>query len=272
MNLDWPPTDELFPGEEYVKYAEVYDLLFEDFGVDIAFYVQAAARLAAAGSTILELGAGTGRLTLPLLEAGYHLVGVEPSGSMLERARQRLARYEERARLVHIDAQSMQFSERFKLAIAPYGMVAHLHSDAERLAVFRNVHAHLAPGGIFLFDDMPGWLAGPSDGSTLDLYRTAHDSVSGMTVRLMTNVIDVADQSLSVRYDLIDWLNADQRVARRLVVRIRFRNISLEQELALLRQAGFARVDLLGGFDGRSFCHDDLTRNSRLILQCHRGA
>jgi SAM-dependent methyltransferase len=270
MNLDWPPKDEPLPGEEYAAYAGVYDLLFEHLDNDVDFYLNAARAHSPLPGAILELGAGTGRLTRRLLAAGHDVLGVDPSGPMLEHARRRLAPFTGRVQLVQASAQSMHFEQRFQLVVAPYGMVAHLHADGERLAVFRNVYVHLKPGGVFLFDDMPGWLAGASDGAKLDLYRTAHDAASGMAVRLMTNMIDVAGQPLSVRYDFIDWLNAQNQVARRVIVRVRFRNIALEDELSLLKQAGFGAIDLLGGFDGRPFCRDDLSRNTRLILRCHR--
>ena len=272
MNLDWPPKEEPLPGEKYVVYSEVYDLLFEDLDNDVDFYLDTAAAHVPLPGTILELGAGTGRLTRRFLDAGYDVVGVDPSSHMLERAGQRLAPYAGRVQLVYSGAQAMQLGQRFQLAVAPYGMVAHLYTDGERLAVFRNVYQHLAPGGLFVFDDMPGWLAGAADASKLDLYRRARDPVSGMAVRLMTNMLDVAGQPLSLRYDFIDWLNTDHQVARRLVVRVRFRNIALEDELSLLRQAGFSEIDLLGGFDGRPFSRDDLPRNTRLILRCQRKA
>ncbi len=270
MNLDWPPTEEPSPGEEYFKYAEVYDLLFDGLNDDVDFYLDAAASYLPEAGKILELGTGTGRLTRRFLDAGYHMVGVDSSGPMLERARERLAPYEARVQLNQANAEAIRLEQRFKLVVAPYGMVAHLFTDDQRLAVFRNVYRHLEPGGVFLFDDMPGWLAGAADGSALDLYRTAHDAACGMEVRLLTNMIDIAGQPVSLRYDFIDWLNAEQKVARRIIVRIRFRNIALADELALLKQAGFEEVDLLGGFDGRPFCHDDLSRNSRLVLRCHR--
>lgn len=269
MNLDWPDND-IIPGAEYELYSEVYDVLFEDLGQDIGFYTRAAADLLEPGGSILELGTGTGRLTRRLLEAGYTITGVDPSPHMLAHARERLACYGERITLVTSDAQSMKLGRRFPLAVAPFAMVSHLYTDADRLAVFRNVYDHLEPGGTFLFDDMPSWLAGATDGSSLDHFRTGQDPASGMSVRLMTNTMDVADSPLSLRYDFIDWLNADHQVARRMIVRVQFRNISLADEVALLKQAGFESIEMLGGFDGRAFCHEDLTNNSRLIFRCQR--
>lgn len=271
MNLDWPPRDEPEPGEEYASYAEVYDLLFDGLDKDVAFYLDVARRHLPPAGTLLELGTGTGRLTWRLLEAGFGVVGVDPSEPMLRRAAVRLARYGPRAQLVHDDAQAVQLGRRFGLAVAPYGMVAHLHDDAERLAVFRNVHEHLQPGGMFVFDDLPGWMAGPSDGGRLDPYGCARDPVTGLDVRLTTNMMDVAGSPLSVRYDFIDWLDASGQVARRMIVRVRFRNIALAEETALLRQAGFVHIDLLGGFDGRPLRPDEPCANTRLIMLCRRG-
>jgi SAM-dependent methyltransferase len=271
MNLDWPPRDEPEPGEEYASYAEVYDLLFDDLDKDVGFYLEAARKHLPPAGTLLELGVGTGRLTWRLLEAGYDVVGVDPSEPMITRAAVRLAPYAPRGQLVHANAQAVRLGRKFGLAIAPYGMVAHLHDDDERLAVYRNVHDHLQPGGVFVFDDMPGWMAGPSDGSKLDLYRTARDPATDLDVRLMTNMVDVAGNPLTVRYDFIDWLNAAGEVARRIIVRVRFRNIALADEMALLRRAGFGHVELLGGFDGRPLKLDDLSANTRLIMSCRRG-
>ena len=270
MNMDWPLDPTFRRGEEYVKYANVYDLLSDHLEDDVSFYLRIAGSCLPAGGTILELGTGTGRLTKRLLGAGYRVVGIEPCGEMLQRAEGRLARFNGALRLIQSDAQSMEPGRRFRLAVATYGMVAHLLTDEERLAVFRNVYRHLEADGVFIFDDMPGWLAGASDGSRLDIERTVVDPESGMVVRLMSNMIDVADQPLSVRYDFIDWLDAGGKVVKRVVVRVLFRNISLEEELRLLRQAGFGDIKLIGGFDDRPFMRDDAAANTRLILRCRR--
>jgi len=56
---------------------------------DIAFYVEEANR-SAEGSVVLELGSGTGRLTLPLARAGHPVIGLDASPAMLTRARAKL--------------------------------------------------------------------------------------------------------------------------------------------------------------------------------------
>ncbi len=254
--------------DAYVRYAAVYDALFGELADDVAFYLGMAAKLSGPGGDVLELGTGTGRVAARFLQAGHGVVGLDASPEMLALARRKLGDHP-RFEGVHADVRSVRLDRTFGLAIAPYGMVAHLLTDEDRLAAFRTTREHLAPGGAFVFDDMPGWLAGPSDGTKLELRRTGRDPETGLTLRLLANCIDVAGQPLSVRYDLIDWLDGEQ-VARRRIIRVVFRNIALVEELRLLREAGFSRVDLLGDFDGRPFDHQRLADNRRLVVVAHR--
>ena len=269
MNLDWPsPDDQL--GAVYASYAPVYDTLFEDSLADAAFYLRAAVDRLSPGDTILELGVGTGRLTEQFLAAGYRVVGVDASADMLERARIRLAPHGDRCHLVHGDMRTMQLADRHRMIVAPFGTVAHLLTDADRSRTFRAVHEHLAPGGVFIFDDLPGWLAGPAAGTTLDVRTVSRDPSTGQRVRLQTNLFDASDAPVSVRYDFIDWLEPDDRVARRVVVRVVFRNIPLDDELALLAGAGFTRIDVHGDFAGTPLDRLRPTANARLVVHCFR--
>src|SRR4051812_14455968 len=62
---------------------------------DVPFWKTMAAQSA---GRVLELGCGTGRITLPLARSGAHVVGIDRSAPMLDRARRRL----KRARLPHV--------------------------------------------------------------------------------------------------------------------------------------------------------------------------
>ncbi|MDE3127852.1 MAG: class I SAM-dependent methyltransferase [Gemmatimonadota bacterium] len=270
MNLDWPSPDDRI-GDVYASYAPIYDALFEHALGDTDFYVRAAQARVPAGGSILELGVGTGRLTEHYLRAGFRVVGVDTSADMLERARERLAPHGERCRLVHGDMRSLALGERFAMAVAPFGTVAHLLADDDRRRAFAAVHAHLAPGGVFVFDDCPAWIAGAAGGTTLDLRCTGRDPATGARVRLQTNLFDAAGAPLSVRYDFIDWLDAHDRVSRRVVVRVVFRNVGLDEELALLAGAGFGRVDVHGDFAGTPLDRERPASNGRLVAWCHRG-
>src|SRR5690242_5009291 len=74
---------------------------------DVALYLDEAARAGEPG-TVLEIGCGTGRLTLPLARAGHVVTGVDLSPAMLARARSKLAAEppEVRARVTLLEADA----------------------------------------------------------------------------------------------------------------------------------------------------------------------
>src|SRR5260221_7068197 len=81
---------------------------------------------------LLELGCGTGRISVPLARAGVQLVGVDRSAQMLARAARRLevlqsrrrGKVERRARLVRADIRALPFGAAFfSTVIAPYGIL-----------------------------------------------------------------------------------------------------------------------------------------------------
>lgn len=268
--LDWPPSANIDAAESYEKYAEVYDALFDDLDADAAFYIAQAGTHVTASQRLLELGIGTGRLTARLLAAGHRVAGLDSSAPMLERAVLRFGA-SANLNLVQGDVRAIDLAgEAFPLVIAPYGMVAHLLTNDDRLAAFRSIYEHVAPGGVFVFDDHPAWLDEAEDDTALHVARVRPDGSNGDRIRLMTNTIDAAGAPVSVRYDIIDRIDAAGRIKARTIVRIVFRNIALADELALLAQAGFARIDVMGGFDGRPLDRERPTANERLVLRCHR--
>lgn len=70
-------------GDPYAEIPELYDLEHADYADDLHLYLNLALVV---GDPILELGCGTGRLLVPLAEAGHRVTGVDVSRPMLDRA------------------------------------------------------------------------------------------------------------------------------------------------------------------------------------------
>lgn len=100
---------------------------------------------------VLELGAGTGRVTALLACGGARVLGIDLSAEMLARARARLAD-QPAAELLQADMRQLALGERFDLVVAPDDPFSHLVEDADRDAALGCVAAHLAPGGRFVLD------------------------------------------------------------------------------------------------------------------------
>ena len=120
---------------------------------DIAFYREAARDF---GDPILELGCGTGRITMALAQMGKRVTGLDLSEKMLERAaKKRAALYteeRERVHLVQCDMTTFDLGEKFKLVIIPFRPFQHLLEVERQLDCLKCVRKHLAPGGRLILD------------------------------------------------------------------------------------------------------------------------
>lgn len=133
----------------YDDLAAIYDRQYDSYRDDLHFYAGLAQR---SGGRVLELGAGTGRVTAFLTRRGVSVLGLEPSGEMRARAQGRAAREGLSLDLVPGDMQSFALAERFGLIIAPFNALMHLYAPSEQLQALENIRAHLAPGGTLAFD------------------------------------------------------------------------------------------------------------------------
>jgi SAM-dependent methyltransferase len=136
----------------YERSAHLYDLFDDKENVD--FFGRYAAR----AGEILDVGAGTGRIAIPLAKRGIRLVCVEPSPAMRAQFEKKLDRRPDLRcwiTLVPGDAASFRLERTFAAAFLS-GTFDHFLDRAERLASLQNVARHLAPGGTLLFDAFLG--------------------------------------------------------------------------------------------------------------------
>src|SRR6187455_3060436 len=98
----------------------------------------------------LELGIGTGRIALPLARRGVPVHGIELSKAMVARLR---AKPGGDAIGVTIgDFATTTVDGTFSLAYLVFNTISNLTTQAEQVACFRNVAAHLEPGGRFVIE------------------------------------------------------------------------------------------------------------------------
>lgn len=142
---------------EHYSDASLYDYEYRRRRADVGFYRELAKqRLGPQGGRILELGAGSGRVTIPLARAGYEVVAVDASKSMLAKLRARVdalpSAVSKRISIVEGDLRDFRAPGTFPLVIAVFNVIEHLYTRVEVDACFRRVVEHLAPGGAFAFD------------------------------------------------------------------------------------------------------------------------
>lgn len=217
----------------------LYDLQYAAYRDDIPFYTRLAHDQ---GGSVLELGAGTGRVTQALLQAGHEVVAVDAASAMLERARARLGTPPD-LQLVHADMRQLRLERTFDLVIAPFNTLMHAYTLEDQDRTLATVAQHLAPGGLFAFD-----VYQPHLGALGVLRREPEwgDLAEGVDLFLAQDH-DPEAQLVTSHYYL------DERSANGTVTRTTaslqqryFHRFELERAL---RTAGLPRVQLFGGFD-----------------------
>ncbi|HWM14883.1 MAG TPA: class I SAM-dependent methyltransferase [Gaiellaceae bacterium] len=136
---------------EYDAIAELYDPWSRSVTEDIGFYVAEARK---ARGPVVELGVGTGRIAVPVAEAGVPVIGVDSSAGMLEVCRRRAeaAGVEPLLDLRLGDLRDPPVDGHVRLVTSPFRALLHLDTDADRRAALAAAFGLLVPGGRFVFD------------------------------------------------------------------------------------------------------------------------
>ena len=112
---------------------------------DLPFWLDLAAQ---AGDPVLELGCGTGRVLIPLAQAGYHSIGIDHDLAMLQFLRASIGKIKPRPWFIAADITRFNLAVQFPLIILPCNTFSTLQKN-ERLACLECVQRHLQPGGLF---------------------------------------------------------------------------------------------------------------------------
>lgn len=233
--------------------AALYDAQYADYRDDLAFYRDLALDQ---GGPVLEIGAGTGRVTVELARTVAEVVALEPAPAMRARAEARLDRegLAERVTLLDADARAWRPDRPFALVVAPFHVLMHLHALADQDAVLGMAREALAPGGAFACD-----LFAPRLGPTGVPRREATwEGIGGERTDLwLVQRHAPAAQVVESLY-LLDETDAEGVVRRRRARLVQRYLHRFELERAL-RTAGFGRVRIFGDFDRRPV-DDDAAR------------
>ncbi len=133
--------------------AAFYDYCATGLEGDVQFYIEEARK---AGSPVLELGCGTGRILIPVAEAGISIVGLDRAPTMLSIASQKIARLnvetQRRIELVEGDMRDFSLGRRFKLATIPYRAFLHLLTSEDQRQALGCIREHLIDNGRLVFN------------------------------------------------------------------------------------------------------------------------
>jgi SAM-dependent methyltransferase len=212
---------------------------------DVPFWQRLA--LASKGP-VLELGCGTGRVSMPLAREGVSVVGIDRSAEMLARAwkRRRRARKALSLHLIRGDIRHLPFEpETFPLVIAPYGILQSLLRERDLAATLQAVAGVLTARGTFgleLVADLPSWKE-YSNRVTLRGHRA-----NGARVTLVESVRQDRARKLTL-FDQ-EYVERMGRTTTRRHFTLSFRTLTVRQMTRRLEKAGLEVTALLGDYQG----------------------
>jgi SAM-dependent methyltransferase len=230
--------------------ARLYDLDLVDDPGDLDLYLALADR---ADGPVLELAAGTGRLAVPLAEAGHLVTAVDIDPAMLARARARLGASgvpgaADRLRLVEADLVGLRLptGDGYGLAFIALNSLLVLPTRAAQRAAVQALADHLAPGGLAAIDV---WIPDAEDLARYDgrisLEWPRLDPETGAIVT-KSGAAQHDAASASITITTIFEEGGQGAATRRWVRRDRLRLVSAEELRAFAEEAGLT-VELLAG-------------------------
>lgn len=230
------------------RIAPFFDAEYADYLEDLPALQAYAQRT---DGPLLELGCGTGRLVVPLAQAGYRITGVDLSPAMLSIARAKVAaaNLTDRVTLIQGDYATADLGGPFRFAFCVMNTFLHLLTIEDQVQALRHWRRHLAPHGLLLLDVFhPDHRQLAELDGRLVWDKTWRDPASGGTVtKFVACTDDPARQTLHVTM-IYDEVAADGAL-RRTVGAYDIRYLGRYEAELLLERAGFALEAVYGAWD-----------------------
>lgn len=133
--------------------ASVYDKFQEiDYERFIAFYEEIFKRYNIEPKLILDLGCGTGNITIPMAEKGYDMIGIDLSVEMLEIAAEKARKADKDILFLNQDMSDFELYGTVDAMVCALDGVNYLTEDGQLSDMLSKLHYYLNPGGILIFD------------------------------------------------------------------------------------------------------------------------
>lgn len=240
----------------YAQIAHYYHLIHRTHTADVPWLLRWAR------GQVLELGCGSGRLLLPLAQAGHTAVGIDASAEMLTIAREEIARADPavQTRLTLVQGDMTRFDlphKPFDTAVVFCNTLLHL--DETGLGqMLRHTAAHLAPGGRLLIDvPNPFALAAleeDEDMTTPTLERTFYDPQTKQQVaQYVQPQLDASRQILTLHWTFVPQQNGRDLTDKTIFATAVYHFYYPHQLQIALHANGFHLVSLCGNYDGDPF-------------------
>lgn len=233
---------------------------FYDFSpntpADIPFYIE---RLPSPQAEVLELGCGTGRVTVPLSSHCRSIYGIDLSPAMIAICQQKLQAAgipPSQARVAVYDITELDLPRQFDLIIAPFRVFQNLETDEQVAGLFATVHRNLQPEGVCILNVFQPY----ADRETLIREWCTDDEKLAWEVPFQNGSLRCYDRRprlqpdpLVVYPELIYRKYQEGKLVEEVVLKIPMRCYYPDEFAALVESYGFEIMNRWGGYRGEEY-------------------
>ena len=236
------------------SWATYYDDIYRDLTEDIPFYLNLLSN--DPSISVLEIGCGTGRITLPLSQIGSDVTGMDNSKHMLEKLRNKMSSYDCTPKLTLKDMTNFKFDKKFDLVIIPFRGFQSLLTVIEQDQCLKSIKNVLSSNGrllinlfvpsLSMFDQKENInylvkdVADQTHDRTLSIKHRTTFNKNNQIIRSSINI----ENSTTTQIISSHWLNFQLRYLYPMEAKYLFQN------------NGYKTVDLIGNYSGGEFTQD----------------
>jgi SAM-dependent methyltransferase len=236
--------------DPYQRIAALYDLEHDAVTDDAELYAAIADQVE---GPVLEMGCGSGRLLVPIAEAGHHITGIDRSATMLDRARTRLLSSGNAGTRVTLHEGDMESAGDapggpFGLVLYSLNSLMHLDDPDSQLQSLRSSRAAMRPHGQVIIDVMnptPQYLVELGRGP---IHEWSSETDDGGTIdKWSIRQIDPVSQAIETTL----WYDQADRSGHLVRTRTSFvlRYVHAAELSLMLELAGFRDIRLFGSLE-----------------------
>ena len=237
----------------YDYVADLYDI-YVPATFDIDFFLTEAKKTT---GEVLELMSGTGRVSIPLIEAGVKLTCVDLSAGLNAILEDKLQKMGLKADVYQMDVCELELQKKFDMVIIPFSSFVHITSPDDQRKALARIQQHLIPGGTFICTLGNPKLRQKAVDGQLRLFRTySLPDTQGQLLLWITEDISDDDEQIVEAMQFYEEYDAKGVLQSKRLLELHFRLSQKDEFEELAKNAGFKVTALYGNYAYSEFSDD----------------
>jgi len=228
---------------QFDKVADIYDF-YVNVNFDIPFFIKETDGYK---GEILELMCGTGRVSIPLLDSGRHMICVDYSKGMLNSFERKIKNKNYPVNLVQMDVTNLKLDKKFGLIILPFHSISEIISTDLQIKALQSISSHLEKDGVFILTlQNPKTRLILADGITRVMGRSSIDESRHLIISYM-NQYNESDKIVTGLqfYEIYDSMNI---LIEKRYLEINFKPVADSELRSMIKAAGLEIVEMYGDY------------------------